>query len=574
LPTEERLRLTELALRSTCPDGDAAAADVFRDITDEQRARNLAVAFNGMSIVAAAADRARRGNEARLMRLAEAGIVGIIVSDSSGRILEANDTYLAMVGYSREDFEAGLVDWDKMTPPELRHLNAAILKQLDHDGVAPPCEKEYVHKNGTRVPVLVGVARLLDGTENIAVTLDLSAQKHLEEQYRQAQKMEAVGRLAGGVAHDFNNILSVVLSYSEMIIGDLKPDEPLRSDVEEIRTAGLRAMELTKQLLAFSRQQVLEAKVLNLNQSVAGMEKMLRRLLGADIELTMLPASGLWNVKADPGQVEQILMNLAVNARDAMPQGGQLTIETANADLDEDYARAHHDVRAGSFVMLAVSDTGAGMDAQTQERIFEPFFTTKEKGRGTGLGLATVFGIVKQSGGHVWVYSEPGKGSTFKVYFPRVSGAADVRTSEGPAQEPVRGSETILLVDDDDQVRTVARSILRRNGYVVLEAPNGGEALLICEQYGAKIDLLLTDVVLPRMSGRQLAERLAALRPEMKVLFMSGYTDDAILQHGVLDSGVAYLQKPLTPTSLAQRVREVLRGSMTTRHATERPLLG
>jgi two-component system cell cycle sensor histidine kinase/response regulator CckA len=393
----------------------------------------------------------------------------------------------------------------------------------------------------------------------VGVQTDVTARRTLEAQYIQAQKMEAVGRLAAGVAHDFNNLLSVILSYSELISSDLKTDEPLRADIEEIRTAGLRAADLTRQLLAFSRQQVLDTKVLGLNQSLTGIETMLGRLLGADIELTMLPAPGLGNVRADPGQVEQIIMNLAVNARDAMPQGGKLTIETANVELDADYVRSHHDVRTGPHVMMAVSDTGAGMDRATLSRIFEPFFTTKEQGKGTGLGLATVFGIVKQSGGHIFVYSEPGKGSTFKIYFPRVGGAVDPLPSRDAAPEPARRVATILLVEDEDQVRTMARTILRRQGHVVLDASNGGEALLICEQHGGNIDLLLTDVVLPRMSGRRLAERLAPIRPAMKVLFMSGYADDAIVHHGIIDSGVTFLQKPFTPTSMARKVSEVLR---------------
>ena len=500
-----------------------------------------------------------RASETRLRRLAEAGIIGIIVVDESGRIVEANDAFLAMVGYSRNDLEAGNVDSQNMTPPEWRHVSIAIREQVEAHGFARPRETEYLRKDGGRVPVLLGVARL-DGSGHIAITLDLSERKRIEEQFRQAQKMEAVGRLAGGIAHDFNNVLSVILSCAEMVGVDLKPDDPILSDIDEIRTAALRAADLTKQLLAFSRQQVLEGVVLDLSQSVAGMEKMLQRLLHADIELTTLPAVGLWNVKADPGQIDQILMNLAVNARDAMPRGGKLTIETANVDLDDDYARAHHDVRPGPYAMLAVTDTGSGIDKETLTRIFEPFFTTKEKGKGTGLGLATVFGIVKQSGGHIWVYSEPGKGTTFKVYFPRVSGSAELRPSQRPAPQLSRGTETILLVEDDNQLRTLARKILRRNGYVVLEASNAGEALLMCEQHGSKIHLLLTDVVLPLMSGRQLAERLATMRPAMKVVFMSGYTDDAILQHGVLDSGVAYLQKPLTPASLTRKVREVLGG--------------
>ena len=500
---------------------------------------------------------ALRASETRFRRLAESGIIGISIADESGRILEANEAFLRLTGYSREDLLGGTLDWAHLTAPNGRELGAG--NSPGPDRVGRSWEREYLRKDGSRVPVLVAVAPL-EGSESMSLSLDLSERKRLEEQFRQAQKMEAVGRLAGGIAHDFNNLLSVILSYAVMIEGELQPDEPLRADVAEIRTAGLRATELTKQLLAFSRQQVLDARVLDLNQTVSAMEKMLRRLLGADVELTVLPASGLWSVKADAGQIEQIVMNLAVNARDAMPRGGKLTIETANVELDEDYASAHHDVAPGSYVMFAVTDTGIGIDKDTVARIFEPFFTTKEKGKGTGLGLATVFGIVKQSGGHIWVYSEPGTGTTFKVYFPRVTGAAETRTSERPGFDSGRGNETILLVEDDDQVRALARNILRRNGYVVLEAPNGGEALLICEQYGSKINLLLTDVILPRMSGRQLAERLTPMRPEMKVLFMSGYTDDAILQHGVLDSGVAYLQKPLTPASLTRKVWGVLHG--------------
>src|SRR5438874_2301315 len=376
------------------------------------------------------------------------------------------------------------------------------------------------------------------------------ALRRSEEQLRQAQKMEAVGRLAGGIAHDFNNLLTVITSYGDLLLEDLAPDDPRRDDVDQIRKAAEGAAALTRQLLAFSRQQVLEPKVLDLRAILAGTEKLLRRLIGADVHLATSLAPDLGAVKADPGQLEQIIINLAVNARDAMPGGGRLTIEATGMEEVEG--------RPGRWVMLAVSDTGNGMDEQTKARIFEPFFTTKESGKGTGLGLATVYGIVKQAGGFIWVDSEPGGGTTFKVYLPRVDEPAEPADAR-PAPAEVRGgTETVLVVEDAASVRMVTRQVLERHGYTILEAPNGDTALRLAAKHHGPIDLLLTDVVMPGLSGRQLAEQLVRLRPSMKVLYVSGYGENAVVHHGILESGVAYLQKPFTPETLARRVRDTL----------------
>ena len=386
----------------------------------------------------------------------------------------------------------------------------------------------------------------------------LNALRESQEQLLQSQKLEAVGQLAGGIAHDFNNLLTVITGYSEMLVNKTAADDPHLSKLEEIRKAASRAASLTRQLLAFSRKQVLQPKILELNAIVAEMEKMLARVIGENIELRTALQTDLGNVEADPGQVEQVIMNLAVNARDAMPAGGKLTIETSNAYLDETYTRHHVGSIPGPYVMLAVSDTGVGMDEETQSHIFEPFFTTKALHKGTGLGLSTVYGIVKQSGGNIWVYSEVDRGTTFKVYLPRTDKGADEYKHTDLEANLLRGNETVLLVEDAEMLRQLAREVLETNGYKVLEATSGREALRLCGQNDFPIHLLLTDVVMPEMSGRELANQLAPLHPQMRVLYMSGYTDDTIVHHGVLEEGINFMQKPFTPDQLVTRVREVL----------------
>jgi PAS domain S-box-containing protein len=382
--------------------------------------------------------------------------------------------------------------------------------------------------------------------------------QRLTDQLQQAMKMEAVGRLAGGVAHDFNNLLQVINGYAENGIGKLAPEDPLRKDLQSILESGQRAANLTRQLLAFGRKQLLRPVVLDINKTLGEIEKMLRRLIGEDIEIVLVHAANLGKVKADPGQLEQVLLNLAINARDAMPHGGKLTIETANAELDEQYAAQHVGVAPGSYVMLAVSDTGCGMDEATQAAIFDPFFTTKEKGKGSGLGLSTVYGIVQQSGGNIWVYSEPGRGTTFKIFLPREFSELEAAPPPNAATKPSSGTETILVVEDEEVVLDLVKRTLELSGYHVLAFANSGDALSAAERHRGPLHLLLTDVIMPQTSGRQLAERLSAVRPETKVLYMSGYTDDAIAHHGVLEPGTQFISKPFTAAALASKVRDVL----------------
>jgi len=396
---------------------------------------------------------------------------------------------------------------------------------------------------------------------NVALQHELAERKQLEAQFLQAQKLEGIGQLAGGIAHDFNNLLTAISGYTDLLGDALPHDLPIRSDLAEIQKAVTRASNLTHQLLAFARKQIIEPRVLNLNDLIGDMDKLLRRVIGEDIDLITRPEANVGHVKADAGQIEQVILNLAVNARDAMPNGGKLTVETRNVFLDSSYARGHPSVIAGWYVLLAVSDTGVGIDAAVQAHAFEPFFTTKAQGKGTGLGLATCYGIVKQHGGDIWIYSEVGQGTTFKIYLPQVDEPVAVVPMQAPAQTPPRGKETVLVVEDETAVRELMSRVLRAQGYLVLEAINGADAIRVAEaQAPAAINLLLTDVVMPELGGQAAAIQISARNLGMKVLFISGYTDGAIVHHGRLEEGVAFLHKPFTPAGLIRKVREVLDG--------------
>lgn len=506
-----------------------------------------------------------RESEARYRSLVQSAVYGIYRATAAGRFLAVNPALISMLGYeSEEEMLALNVGTDVyLESSDREHLISELLAMRRWEGV----EVKWRRKDGKSITVRLSGRLVRDDAGNAAyiegIVEDVTERRMLEQQLRQSQKMEAVGRLAGGVAHDFNNLLTVIRGYTEILLSDVAEGDVRRSELEEIMKASDRAGALTKQLLAFSRQQVLAPKVLNLNTIVLNMHNLLRRLLGEDVDLQTVLDPELGHVKADPSQIEQVLMNLAVNARDAMPMGGRLTIETTNVELTENWGRDLINAKPGQYVMIAMTDSGAGMDEATKARVFEPFFTTKEQGKGTGLGLSTAYGIVKQSDGYISVYSEVGIGSTFKVYLPRMDTVREATPSAPAVVATHRGSETVLLVEDEEGVRKLVSGILARQGYRVLEATSGEEAFEMVHEYSGKIDLLLSDVVLVGMSGRELAERLRIQMPALRVIYMSGYTDDAIVRHGVLTESAEFLQKPFSSENLLRKVRAVLEKKQT-----------
>ncbi|MEW6236728.1 MAG: Cache 3/Cache 2 fusion domain-containing protein [Candidatus Omnitrophota bacterium] len=503
-----------------------------------------------------------RQSEEKYRHIFENSLEGLFQTSLEGHFLNASPAMAQILGYdSPEEIIETVTDIRNQVyvDPEERDR---LLSLLLDEGVIRGREIQYCCKDKKKIWVSLS-ARIVRGEYGQpsfiqGFVIDITERKRLEEQLLQSQKMDAVGQLAGGIAHDFNNLLTIISGYSELVFNKLAQNDPLRDKLKEIINAAERASSLTKQLLVFSRKQVFQPVIVNLNELILNMEKMLRRLIGEHIELTASLSRESGCLKADPTQIEQIVMNLAINARDAMPSGGKLTIETANADLDDTFCSTHAEVQTGSYVMLSISDNGCGMDKETLSQIFNPFFTTKEKGKGTGLGLSTVYGIVKQSSGHIFAYSEPKCGTTFKIYFPRLDERASPHPMKLMGEETLRGDETVLLVEDEEAVRNTVSEILADSGYAVLPARNGQEALELCKTRQDDIQLLITDVVMPDMSGVETSQRLSQMRPDIKILFMSGYTDNAILRHGILDESVAFIQKPFTPDNLLRKVREVL----------------
>lgn len=530
----------ELSLGEFFKNGKRFLIGIARDISERKRA-----------------EQELRTSEERYRDLVENARDVIYTQDLEGNYTSINKAGERLTGYTRaETLQFSLM---QTVAPEYREQARQMIARKLAGEAETIYDLEILAKDGSRVALEVNTRLICQngvpmGVQGIA--RDVTERNQLEAQLRQSQKLEAVGQLAGGVAHDFNNLLTVILGYSEMILSRMDHNHPLRHNLNEIKKAGESASSLTRQLLAFSRKQVLQPKVIDLNSVVTDMARMLLRLIGEDLELVTDLKPSLARVRADPGQIEQVLINLVVNARDAMPRGGTLTIKTDNVVVDDELARKYVSIKSGPHVMLTVSDTGHGMDADTQARVFEPFFTTKGSGKGTGLGLATVYGIVKQSGGNIWLDSEPGKGTTFRVYLPRVD---DFDQEIVARMQPVpNGTETILLVEDEESVRSIIKEVLEWQGYKVLSALNGEEAMKFAEDQGTEIHLLLTDVVMPQLSGLELAERLITMRPQLKVLYMSGYTDDAVVRHGLLEETLNFIQKPFDSASVARKVREVL----------------
>ncbi len=540
---------------------DGSLIDVFSTVSPIVDAEGVIIGASSISRGIGERKRAEaaiRRSEARYRDLFENATDLIATVDLDSRLTAVNESFVRTLGYSREELMG--TSLRDLVPVEWHEqLERARVRKIGESLDATIYEHEFLAKNGTRIPVEVA-SRVIEedgrpvGVE--AICRDISERRNLEAQLRQAQRLEAIGQLAGGVAHDFNNLLTVISGYAEELLEEGDPES--RGELSEIAAAAERATVLTRQLLAFSRRQVLQPRIVDLNEVVGGIMPMLTRLIGEDIDLVASLDPSLRLVRADPTQIEQVILNLAINARDAMPTGGRLTIETSNAYLDENYTAEHADVHPGPHAILAVTDSGIGMDADTAARIFEPFFTTKGPGNGTGLGLSTVYGIMKQSGGNVWVYSEPGKGSTFKVYLPADATAQAASPSHTEHISVPQGAETILVVEDEEQVRVLTANLLRKRGYTVIATGSGSEALAIATEKRDRIDLLLTDLVMPEMSGPELASQITTINPDLRVLFMSGYADEAVTRHGRLEAGSAFIEKPFSSAGLARKVRDVL----------------